>query len=176
MSQSHFIRLTCLMSIPSTMLQCVVNGWCMKTELLRTVCKTKKVRISLLVSAISLISTEYFHCLAIPYILVREHYTGNKIRNAQVREDLPRAKVEQELEELRYQSYIQQQLVFNSLIALVCAKVYTSLQYFRFQRGKRCPCCETDRIISGTRRKAERTRVARADEAAIEIGRRSCTA
>lgn len=43
--------------------------------------------------------------------IVKEHYTGNKTRNAQVREDLPRAKVEQELEALRYQSYVQQQLV-----------------------------------------------------------------
>lgn len=34
------------------------------------------------------------------------------MRNAQVREDLPRAKVEQELETLKYQSYIQQQLIF----------------------------------------------------------------
>ena len=51
-------------------------------------------------------------------LLVREHYTGNKTRNAQVREDLPRAKVEQELEELRYQSYIQQQLVFK--LTLIC--------------------------------------------------------
>jgi hypothetical protein len=41
--------------------------------------------------------------------IVKEHYTGNKTRNAQVREDLPRAKVEQELEALKYQSYIQQQ-------------------------------------------------------------------
>lgn len=42
---------------------------------------------------------------------VKEHYTGNKTRNAQVREDVPRARVEQELEALRYQSYVQQQLV-----------------------------------------------------------------
>lgn len=45
------------------------------------------------------------------HVTVKEHYTGNKVRNAQVREDLPRAKVEQELEALRYQSYVQQQLV-----------------------------------------------------------------
>lgn len=45
--------------------------------------------------------------------VVKEHYTGNKVRNAQVREDLPRAKVEQELEALRYQSYVQQQLVIQ---------------------------------------------------------------
>lgn len=43
------------------------------------------------------------------FILVKEHYTGNKVRNAQVREDLPRARVEQELEELRYQSLVRQQ-------------------------------------------------------------------
>lgn len=48
---------------------------------------------------------------------IREHYTGNKIRNAQVREDLPRAKVEQELEELKYQSYIQQQEERDALVA-----------------------------------------------------------
>lgn len=45
------------------------------------------------------------------WFVVKEHYTGNKTRNAQVREDLPRAKVEQELEALRYQTYIQQQSV-----------------------------------------------------------------
>lgn len=44
-------------------------------------------------------------------LTVKEHYTGNKTRNAQVREDVPRARVEQELEALRYQNYIQQQLV-----------------------------------------------------------------
>lgn len=43
--------------------------------------------------------------------VVKEHYTGNKTRNAQVREDVPRAKVEQELEAIKYQSYVQQQLV-----------------------------------------------------------------
>lgn len=42
-------------------------------------------------------------------IAVKEHYTGNKVRNAQVREDLPRAKVEQELETIRYQNYVQEQ-------------------------------------------------------------------
>lgn len=44
-------------------------------------------------------------------LTVKEHYTGNKTRNAQVREDVPRARVEQELEALRYQNYVQQQLV-----------------------------------------------------------------
>lgn len=44
-------------------------------------------------------------------LTVKEHYTSNKTRNAQVREDVPRARVEQELEALRYQNYIQQQLV-----------------------------------------------------------------
>ncbi|CAK9827035.1 Coiled-coil domain-containing protein 50 [Anthophora retusa] len=48
---------------------------------------------------------------------IREHYTGNKVRNAQVREDLPRAKVEQELETLRYQSYVQQQEERDALVA-----------------------------------------------------------
>lgn len=46
-------------------------------------------------------------------LIVKEHYTGNKSRNAQVREDLPRARVEQELEELRYHSIVQQQYVFS---------------------------------------------------------------
>lgn len=41
--------------------------------------------------------------------LVKEHYTGNKSRNAQVREDMPRARIEQELEEMRYHSLVQQQ-------------------------------------------------------------------
>ncbi|XP_053982842.1 coiled-coil domain-containing protein 50 isoform X1 [Hylaeus anthracinus] len=48
---------------------------------------------------------------------IREHYTGNKVRNAQVREDLPRARVEQELETLKYQSYVQQQEERDALIA-----------------------------------------------------------
>lgn len=54
---------------------------------------------------------EYVNFLLLIIVTVKEHYTGNKTRNAQVREDLPRAKVEQELEALRYQTYIQQQLV-----------------------------------------------------------------
>lgn len=41
--------------------------------------------------------------------LVKEHYSGNKVRNAQVREDLPRARIEQELEEIRYHSIVQEQ-------------------------------------------------------------------
>lgn len=48
---------------------------------------------------------------------IKEHYTGNKTRNAQVREDVPRAKVEQELEALRYQTYIQQQEERDALVA-----------------------------------------------------------
>ncbi|EFN79225.1 Coiled-coil domain-containing protein 50 [Harpegnathos saltator] len=48
---------------------------------------------------------------------IKEHYTGNKVRNAQVREDLPRAKVEQELEALRYQNYVQQQEERDALVA-----------------------------------------------------------
>ncbi|KAI4501250.1 hypothetical protein M0802_003623 [Mischocyttarus mexicanus] len=50
-------------------------------------------------------------------LLFKEHYTGNKVRNAQVREDLPRAKVEQELEAIRYQSYIQQQEERDAVVA-----------------------------------------------------------
>ncbi|XP_011170376.1 coiled-coil domain-containing protein 50 [Solenopsis invicta] len=48
---------------------------------------------------------------------IKEHYTGNKTRNAQVREDTPRARVEQELEALRYQTYIQQQEERDALVA-----------------------------------------------------------
>ncbi|XP_043500468.1 coiled-coil domain-containing protein 50 [Polistes fuscatus] len=48
---------------------------------------------------------------------IKEHYTGNKVRNAQVREDLPRARVEQELEAMRYQSYIQQQEERDAVVA-----------------------------------------------------------
>lgn len=48
---------------------------------------------------------------------IREHYTGNKVRNAQVREDLPKAKVEQELEAMRYQSYVQQQEERDAMVA-----------------------------------------------------------
>ncbi|XP_046419738.1 coiled-coil domain-containing protein 50 [Neodiprion fabricii] len=48
---------------------------------------------------------------------IKEHYTGNKVRNAQVREDLPKAKVEQELEALRYQCIIQQQEEKDALVA-----------------------------------------------------------
>ncbi|CAG5102752.1 Similar to CCDC50: Coiled-coil domain-containing protein 50 (Gallus gallus), partial [Cotesia congregata] len=48
---------------------------------------------------------------------IKEHYSGNKIRNAQVREDLPRAKVEQQLEEFKYQSRVQQQEENDALVA-----------------------------------------------------------
>lgn len=48
---------------------------------------------------------------------IKEHYTGNKVRNAQVREDLPRARVEQELEAMKYQSYIQQQEARDAVVA-----------------------------------------------------------
>lgn len=88
------------------MLQCVVNGWCMRMELSRIVYRMKKVRLDHLYNIIDFILAL---CLC---FIVREHYSSNKMRNAQVREDLPRAKVEQELETLKYQSYIQQQLVF----------------------------------------------------------------
>ncbi|XP_015430941.1 PREDICTED: coiled-coil domain-containing protein 50 isoform X2 [Dufourea novaeangliae] len=48
---------------------------------------------------------------------IREHYSGNKVRNAQVREDVPKARVEQELEALRYQDYVQQQEERDALVA-----------------------------------------------------------
>ncbi|CAL7942475.1 unnamed protein product [Xylocopa violacea] len=64
---------------------------------------------------------------------IREHYTGNKVRNAQVREDLPRAKVEQELETLRYQSYIQQQ---EERDALVARQIALSLEREERQKEK----------------------------------------
>ncbi|XP_008543457.1 coiled-coil domain-containing protein 50 isoform X2 [Microplitis demolitor] len=48
---------------------------------------------------------------------IKEHYSGNKVRNAQVREDLPRAKIEQQLEELKYHSLIQQQEEKDAFIA-----------------------------------------------------------
>lgn len=43
--------------------------------------------------------------------IVKEHYSSNKVRNAQVREDTPKARIEQELEKLKYRSYVQEQLV-----------------------------------------------------------------
>ncbi|XP_011864624.1 PREDICTED: coiled-coil domain-containing protein 50 [Vollenhovia emeryi] len=64
---------------------------------------------------------------------IKEHYTGNKTRNAQVREDLPRAKVEQELEALRYQSYIQQQ---EERDALVARQIALSLEREERQRER----------------------------------------
>ncbi|KAK2585376.1 hypothetical protein KPH14_010051 [Odynerus spinipes] len=48
---------------------------------------------------------------------IKEHYSGNKVRNAQVREDLPRAKVEQELEAIRYHNYVQQQEERDAVVA-----------------------------------------------------------
>ncbi|KAL7305919.1 hypothetical protein TKK_0001396 [Trichogramma kaykai] len=48
---------------------------------------------------------------------IKEHYTHNKVRNAQVREDLPKARIEQELEKLRYQSIVQEQEERDALIA-----------------------------------------------------------
>ncbi|XP_076756522.1 uncharacterized protein LOC143426774 isoform X1 [Xylocopa sonorina] len=66
---------------------------------------------------------------------IREHYTGNKVRNAQVREDLPRAKVEQELETIRYQSYIQQQFVFALLLWFYSSvEIYLALCLIREER------------------------------------------
>lgn len=64
---------------------------------------------------------------------IKEHYTGNKVRNAQVREDLPRAKVEQELEALRYQSYVQQQ---EERDALVARQIALSLEREERQRER----------------------------------------
>ncbi|XP_072761481.1 uncharacterized protein [Anoplolepis gracilipes] len=64
---------------------------------------------------------------------VKEHYTGNKTRNAQVREDVPRAKVEQELEALRYQSYVQQQ---EERDALVAQQIALSLEREERQRER----------------------------------------
>ncbi|XP_051170355.1 coiled-coil domain-containing protein 50 [Leptopilina boulardi] len=48
---------------------------------------------------------------------IKEHYTGNKSRNAQVREDLPKARVEQELEAMRYHSHVQQQEEKDAVVA-----------------------------------------------------------
>ncbi|XP_043475692.1 coiled-coil domain-containing protein 50 [Leptopilina heterotoma] len=48
---------------------------------------------------------------------IKEHYTGNKSRNAQVREDLPKARVEQELEAIRYHSKVQQQEEKDAVVA-----------------------------------------------------------
>ncbi|XP_015601336.1 coiled-coil domain-containing protein 50 isoform X2 [Cephus cinctus] len=64
---------------------------------------------------------------------IKEHYTGNKVRNAQVREDLPRAKVEQELEALRYQSLVQQQ---EERDALVARQIALSLEHEERQKER----------------------------------------
>ncbi|KAL6431009.1 hypothetical protein ACFW04_007041 [Cataglyphis niger] len=64
---------------------------------------------------------------------IKEHYTSNKTRNAQVREDVPRAKVEQELEALRYQNYIQQQ---EERDALVARQIALSLEREERQRER----------------------------------------
>ncbi|XP_076653016.1 uncharacterized protein LOC143359159 [Halictus rubicundus] len=64
---------------------------------------------------------------------IREHYTGNKVRNAQVREDLPKAKVEQELEAMRYQSYVQQQ---EERDAMVAKQIALTLEREERQREK----------------------------------------
>lgn len=119
-------------------------------------------------------------------VTVKEHYTGNKTRNAQVREDVPRARVEQELEALRYQTYIQQQLVTwfarlfkNSYFLFMYDTLifYEILCFFFFvKRGERRTCCQTDRTFSGTRGTTKRTGTARADEIATEIGRWSYAA
>ncbi|XP_071577127.1 uncharacterized protein [Temnothorax nylanderi] len=64
---------------------------------------------------------------------LKEHYTGNKTRNAQVREDLPRARVEQELEALRYQTYVHQQ---EERDALVARQIALSLEREERQRER----------------------------------------
>lgn len=64
---------------------------------------------------------------------IKEHYTGNKVRNAQLREDLPAAKVEQELEMLRYQSYVQEQ---EERDALVARQIALSLEREERQRER----------------------------------------
>ncbi|XP_017881462.1 trichohyalin [Ceratina calcarata] len=64
---------------------------------------------------------------------IKEHYTGNKVRNAQLREDLPTAKVEQELEMLRYQSYVQEQ---EERDALVARQIALSLEREERQRER----------------------------------------
>ncbi|XP_029178668.1 coiled-coil domain-containing protein 50 [Nylanderia fulva] len=64
---------------------------------------------------------------------IKEHYTGNKTRNAQVREDAPRARVEQELEALRYQNYVQQQ---EERDALVAQQIAISLEREERQRER----------------------------------------
>lgn len=104
------------------------------------------------------------------FFTVKEHYTGNKVRNAQVREDLPRAKVEQELEALRYQTYVQQQLVMllvylmmhNSLIWQ--AIVFLNTFFFPLKRRERRTCRQTNRTFFRARWKTERARAARVDE------------
>ncbi|XP_043668817.1 coiled-coil domain-containing protein 50 [Vespula pensylvanica] len=64
---------------------------------------------------------------------IKEHYSGNKVRNAQVREDLPRARVEQELEAIRYQNYIQQQ---EERDAVVARQIALSLEREEHQRER----------------------------------------
>lgn len=71
---------------------------------LTTLCTRNIHFINLFTNGLVLIYDSFFTTF-----VVKEHYMGNKVRNAQVREDAPRAKVEQELEALRYQNYIQQQ-------------------------------------------------------------------
>lgn len=57
---------------------------------------------------------------------VEEHYSGNKTRNAQVREDLPRAKEEQQREErdafARYQERLQHQADQDEYLAMKVAE------------------------------------------------------
>ncbi|XP_047351452.1 coiled-coil domain-containing protein 50 isoform X1 [Vespa velutina] len=69
---------------------------------------------------------------------IKEHYSGNKVRNAQVREDLPRARVEQELEAIRYQNYIQQQLVnpLEERDAVVARQIALSLEREEHQKER----------------------------------------
>ncbi|KAL2726699.1 coiled-coil domain-containing protein 50-like [Vespula squamosa] len=93
--------------VNEVMSQYVGNGWCTRMEHWRIDYKMKKA--------------------------IKEHYSGNKVRNAQVREDLPRARVEQELEAIRYQNYIQQQ---EERDAVVARQIALSLEREEHQRER----------------------------------------
>lgn len=94
-----------------------------------------------------------------------------------MREDLPRAKVEQELEALRYQTYIQQQLVrfasfknISSEMSLF-SEIHFLFLHFFVKGRERCACREADCAFSRARGETERARIARNDEITAEIGR-----
>lgn len=95
-----------------------------------------------------------------------------------MREDLPRAKVEQELEALRYQSYVQQQFVIFASFKdryYFIRDTFIVLKYsssFFFAKGtERCGCREAGCAFSGARGEAERARIARDDEITVKNGR-----